>query len=381
MANPLSCDTHCCPELESTEIPGLQGQGSFTFTTADFLVPALGGPVGVSVTNTDWMSVGQSVFIEGAGIFTVTAIINPTSATLTYQNIAANTASGNTISTGAQVSAAGAPGANGTNGVNPFTVLTAGFVIPAVGANVSNPDGFIHVAATSWMGVGQIVFISDGTDFGSFRVVSITSSTAFVASYMGFNGEAAPGVTIGAGGTVSPGGTQAALAVALPTALTDNSTGSASNTIAAGVGISTVTIPLSSLATGLSTAALDLLTGYVPGYRFKLMALDFVTTIVGAGAGASQVFNLEIGSTNTTGGVLTVTLASTDTIGEITSGTAITAGNVGTAADAISLEMAAGGTAFTSGSGYFILRVQNLDTADAVASLADHINDILLSLA
>lgn len=379
MSNPVNCACPC-PTPETVNIAGLQGQSAFTFTSADFLVPALGGAVTVTFLNTDWMSVGQTIFIEGAGLFTVTAIVDSTHATITYQNIAANTASGNTISSGAQASPAGLGGTNGTSGGNSYTVTTAGFTVPAIGANVSVPDGFIHVASTAWMGVGQIVFISDGTDFGSFRVVSITNPTAFVAEYLGFAGESAPGVTVDSGASVSPGGTQLALSAPLPTVLTDNSTGTASNTIAAGVGISTLTIPLTSLATGLSTAALDLLTGYVPGYRFKLLAFDFVTTIVGAGAGASQVFNLEIGAVNVTGGVLTVNLASTDTIGEITSGTAITAANIGTAADSISLEMAVGGTAFTSGSGYFVIRIQNMDTADSIASLSDHINDLIASL-
>ena len=159
-------------------------------------------------------------------------------------------------------------------------------------------------------------------------------------------------------------------------AITDNSTGTASETIAAGAGVATITIPLTSLATGLGTGAIDLLTNYVPGYRFKLLAFDFVTTVAGTGAGASQTFNLEIGTTNVTGGVLNVTLASTDTIGEVTAGTAITAANVGTAADTLSIEMAASGTVFTAGAGYFVIKIQNMDTADAIASIVAEYNEL-----
>lgn len=161
------------------------------------------------------------------------------------------------------------------------------------------------------------------------------------------------------------------------TALTDNSTGSASSTIAAGAGVQTLTVPLTSLATGLSTSAIDLLTTLTPGYRFKLLSFDFVTTIAGTGAGASQTFNLEIGTTNVTGGVLNPTLASTDTIGKVTAGSAITAANVGTAADTLSIEMAASGTVFTAGSGYFVIKLQNMDSADAIASLAAKINTLI----
>lgn len=153
-------------------------------------------------------------------------------------------------------------------------------------------------------------------------------------------------------------------------ALTDSTTGTASTTLAAGTGVQTVVIPLTSLATGLSTSAIDLLTNYTPGYKFKILAFDFVTTVAGTGSGASQTFNLEIGTTNLTGGVINTTLASTSAIGAITAGTAITANNTGTSTDTISIELAAGGTVFTAGGGYFLLKLQNMDTADTAASIA-----------
>lgn len=132
-------------------------------------------------------------------------------------------------------------------------------------------------------------------------------------------------------------------------------------------GINLVTVPLTSLATGLSTSAIDLLTAFTPGYAFEVVSFDFVTTVAGTGSGASQVFNLEIGTTNVTGGVLTVTLASTDTIGKVTNGTAITAANTGTAASTISIEMAASGTVFTAGAGYFVIGLRNTTTSGVFA--------------
>lgn len=271
----------------------------------------------------------------------------------------------------------GTDGAAGANGINSFTVLTADLLLPGAAGPVV---AVTSVGVSSWASVGQVIFISDGTVQGHFEVLTVPSSTTMTLEWLDYPGDSAGASTITSGATVSPSGVLSALAAALPTALTDNSTGTASNTIAAGVGVFTITIPLTSLATGLSTLAIDLLTALVPGYRFKLLSFDFVTTIVGAGTGASQVFNLEIDATDVTGGVLTVTLASTNTIGAITSGTAITAANVGTAANNASIEMAAGGTAFTSGSGYFVIKLQNMDSADAVAALADHVNDLITSL-
>ncbi|MDR3406374.1 MAG: hypothetical protein P4L99_28070 [Chthoniobacter sp.] len=164
-------------------------------------------------------------------------------------------------------------------------------------------------------------------------------------------------------------------------ALTDSTGGDTSSaTLAATAGIETVTIPLTSLATGLSTSAIDLLTTYTPGYKFKLLKLDFVTTVAGTGSGASQTFNLAIGSTPTTGGSLVATLSSTDTIGKITAASSITAANTGTASDTLSLKMAASGTVFTAGAGYFVVKIQNMDTADALARTAVLVNALRTGL-
>jgi len=159
------------------------------------------------------------------------------------------------------------------------------------------------------------------------------------------------------------------------TDLTDSTTGTASNTLAATVGVNTIAIPIQLAA--MTTAAADLITTYVPGYAFELLSAEFVTTTLGTGASASQVLNFEIGTTNVTGGVLTLLLADTNTLGKKTSATAITAANVGTASDSISLEVANAGTVFTAGAGVLLLKLRNLDTVNAIASLADKFNDLL----
>jgi hypothetical protein len=241
--------------------------------------------------------------------------------------------------------------------------------------------GIVNVLNSDWAALNQTIYISDGTNFAHFSVISKPSSTEFTLQWLDYPGDAIGTTVIANGAQVSPSGVLATLSGAIPTPMVDNTGGSASDTLAVGVGVATTTIPLTSLATGLSTLAIDLLTNYTPGYAFKLLSFDWVTTIVGAGAGASQTFNLEIGATNVTGGVLNPTLASTAGIGSITAGTAITALNVGTAADSISIEMAAGGTVFSSGSGYFVIRIKNMDTANAFASIADYLNDLLAALA
>jgi len=160
--------------------------------------------------------------------------------------------------------------------------------------------------------------------------------------------------------------------------LTDSTTGTASDTLAATVGIQTVAIPLQ--LASMTTSAADLMTAYTPGYAFELLSLEFITTTLGTGASASQVLNLEIGTTNVTGGVLTILLADTDVLGEKKAATAITAANVGTASDTISLEVAASGTVFTAGAGFLLLKLRNMDTVNAVASLGAKIDAVIAAL-
>lgn len=161
-------------------------------------------------------------------------------------------------------------------------------------------------------------------------------------------------------------------------AITDSTTGTAATTAAAGTGVQTLAIPIQLAA--MTTAAADLVTNYTPGYKFKILAVDFVTTTLGTGSGASQTLNLEIGTTNVTGGVVNATLGSTDTLGKLTAGTTVTAANTGTVSDTLSVEVATGGTVFTAGSGILLVKIQNMDTADAHASELRLVNAIRAAL-
>src|SRR5690554_5964891 len=76
----------------------------------------------------------------------------------------------------------GTPGTNGTNGINAYTILTANVTVPSIGANVT-----ASVGVSSWAGIGQTVFLSDGSDYGHFQVVSIPSSTSIELKFLGYN--------------------------------------------------------------------------------------------------------------------------------------------------------------------------------------------------
>lgn len=161
-------------------------------------------------------------------------------------------------------------------------------------------------------------------------------------------------------GIVQPSG-------AAQAALTDNTTGTAGTTLAAGVGVSTITLPIT-LASITGTG--DVVTTYTPGYKFKILAVDFVTEVAVTTGSKAATLNLEIGTTNLTGGVLSLTSATATPIGAIIAGTAVSGNNTGTASDTISVESSAV-TAFSEGAGYILVKIQNMDTADAVASVAN----------
>ncbi len=261
----------------------------------------------------------------------------------------------------------GLPGTDGTDGVSAFTLTTAEFDVPAVSATVE-----ITVVTNAWMAVGEVIFIPGA---GYFEVVSKSGATAVTILYLDYAVNTETGETISVGALVTPSGVQGPPAAAtLPTALTDNSTGTASDTIAAGVGVQMLAffIDAAMIADG------DLLTTYVPGYRFKILKFDArCAAPVTTGAKASNL-NLEIGTTNVTGGV--IALAGLYAQGAAQAGTAITAANVGTALESFSIEASAT-TTFIEGSFWLIVSIQNMDGADAFASIADKINDILVALA
>ncbi len=130
--------------------------------------------------------------------------------------------------------------------------------------------------------------------------------------------------------------------------------------IAAGAGVSLVSFPIT--LADLSNA--DVVTNFTPGFAFAILGVEFVQASPVTTAADAATINLEIGATDVTGGVLTLTSALCTPLGKVLAGTAITAANIGTAASTISVEASAV-TAFAEGSGSVVVRLQNLDTLTA----------------
>lgn len=262
----------------------------------------------------------------------------------------------------------GDPGTNGTNGVSAFSLTTDIFVTPPKGGSV-----IVFMGDSTWAAVGESVFIATS---GYYTVTAKPGPTSLTLTYQNINANVAAGNAIAAGSIVTPVGPPITVTGLIPTALTDNTTGVASNTLAAGVGRFTLSIPivLASVA-----GAGDILTNYLLGFAFKILTVDCRVVTPATTVSRSFAINLEIGTTNLTGGVVSLTTANCTTLGAAIAGTAVTAANTGTAADTLSVE-AASVTAFAEGEVVLLVCVQNMDTAGAVASLAAKTNALTTAI-
>lgn len=148
MSIPKDC-CRPCPETEVTNIPGPEGEAgadgapginAFTITTADFTVPNIGDTVTIQLGSSAWMTVGQNIFVEGAGVFSVNSKPGSQSATIEYLDYAGNTNAGNDIASGAQVSPAG---------TQPSVTLLPGITAYATGGSQALTDSAAQLLAPS----------------------------------------------------------------------------------------------------------------------------------------------------------------------------------------------------------------------------------------
>ncbi len=124
----------------------------------------------------------------------------------------------------------GAAGDPGSNGVNAFTLTTTSIItLPAAAGPVTSP-AIQSFANTSWMAIGQVLIITDtgGVKWGSFRVLTLPSSTSATLDWLDYPGDAVGTSTLAIGSQVSPSGVQPTG----PTAVADGGTGSTTATTA-----------------------------------------------------------------------------------------------------------------------------------------------------
>ena len=115
--------------------------------------------------------------------------------------------------------------------------------------------------------------------------------------------------------------------------------------------ILTIPIKLAKLANG------DIVTTFTPGFAGTIEKISFVVTDPATTADKAATLNMEIGTTNLTGGVLSLTTVACGTLGKVTDATAITANNAFKDNDTISVE-ASSVTTFGEGEGALLIVVK-----------------------
>lgn len=118
-----------------------------------------------------------------------------------------------------------------------------------------------------------------------------------------------------------------------------------------GVVLLTFPLTLASIADG------DVVTNFRPGVDGVIEDVQFVTAVPASTASKLTTLNLEIGTTNLTGGTVALTTAAVNAIGKVVAGAAITGNNTLTRDSTLSVE-ASSTTAFVEGSGSLIVRIR-----------------------
>jgi len=186
--------------LQGATGSGGAGKNSFTNLATNFTQPSVGSTVSINVgagAGTAWMALGQVIFIQGGGYYTVSSITDATDAVVTNLGYVGNAAVSSTVTSGASISVTPG-GIKGLDGVSAFTTTSANFTQPTAGSTVT-----VTVVSTSWMAQGQNVFIPTA---GYYSVSSVTDSTHMVLTNSNVAGNATAGTVISSGSMVSPAG-------------------------------------------------------------------------------------------------------------------------------------------------------------------------------
>ena len=255
----------------------------------------------------------------------------------------------------------------GPQGASAVTATTASFVIPAIGSTVA-----IAVGSTAYFLQGENVFIGDGSKFGNFLITAINSAVGLTVRFLGFVGDSAAASTIASGAlvTASIGNYTVPWDMDTFTAFTDNSGGTKSDTIAATVARSVVTVGPFLMTAVVNAQSWGIAIPFNFALVSALMRCDIAMTSGGASAGT---FTSRIGGVAVTGGVIAA--AGAYATGATQAGSAVTGTNTGTAGQVLDL-LLSGITVWTAGYAHFEFVLTNTDLNATVAATADKINTL-----
>jgi hypothetical protein len=127
----LSSPANCClpcDDVVTTQIPGPPGEpaedcapcadglNAYSLMTANFIQPAVGATVLVTVQNSSWAAIFMDVFQESGGYYRVNGIPDSTHLLLLNRGYTANAAPGATVPAGSRITTAGEKGSTGAAG-------------------------------------------------------------------------------------------------------------------------------------------------------------------------------------------------------------------------------------------------------------------------
>lgn len=156
---------------------GTDGSNAFTLVTADFVVPAKGANVTVTVGDSSWVALGQAIAVQGAGTFLAVAVPSVGTVQLQYLDYSTNTAAGNTVFAGATVSPGGFNGTNATVPDDQVAAYGAGTAYTltnapaAVVMGTQSPDITLTVPGT-WLLLARIRVDNVGATYAANRTVT-----------------------------------------------------------------------------------------------------------------------------------------------------------------------------------------------------------------
>ncbi|MEM9449960.1 MAG: hypothetical protein AAGA75_15655 [Cyanobacteria bacterium P01_E01_bin.6] len=178
------------------ELVAANGNSGFTTTTANFTQPAIGSTVDISVESADWVSNGQTLFVQGGGYYTATRLSSQ-SLRLTNLGLTANASPSATINGSAKVSPAGEKGSDGTNGVDGADGAAATI---SEGTTTTLDAGQSATAANSGSSSAAVFDFgipkgADGTPYGLKFTFSAGTASPAASGEIRFNNAAADSTT------------------------------------------------------------------------------------------------------------------------------------------------------------------------------------------
>ena len=88
-------------------LPGADGVDAFSILAAAFAQPGSSGDVTITINSSEWLAIGQNVYLENGGYYRVIALPSTTSAVLRNLGVSTNAAALSVIPAGSKLSAAG----------------------------------------------------------------------------------------------------------------------------------------------------------------------------------------------------------------------------------------------------------------------------------